>query len=130
MCVIHSYPLLLNIDLLIKPTKTMEIGSAEHKAQYFQDLLKQMRENIYFGEFQIWTIQQSVEKLQADKAEAQGKLERGEFPSAGEGRKAIKSLDEGISGMLVQSAGIETQNKMLENRLIEVQEYVSSFQKD
>lgn len=104
----------------------MQIGSAEHKAQYFQDLLKQMRENIYFGEFQIWTIQQSVDKLQADKKEAEAKLERKEFPSAGEGRNAIKSLDEGISGMLVQSAGIETQNKMLENRIIEMNEYVKA----
>ena len=104
----------------------MQLGSVEHKAQYFQDLLKQMRENIYFGEFQIWTIQQSVEKLQADKKEAEGKLERKEFPSAGEGRKVIASLNEGVQKFLFEQVKIEDQNKMLENRIIELNEYVKA----
>lgn len=105
----------------------MQIGSTEHKAQYFQDLLKQMRENIYFGEFQIWTIRQSVEKLQADKLEAEGKLERKDFSSAGEGRKAINNINETIQGLLMQQAQIEDQNKTLENRIIEINEYVKGW---
>lgn len=107
----------------------MQIGTAEHKAQYFQDLLKQMRENIFFGEFQIWTIQQSVEKLVADKKEAEAKLEQKGFASAGEGRKAVKQLNEAIQGCLMKQAEIEGQNKTLENRIIEMNEYVKDFAK-
>jgi len=106
----------------------MRIGSTEHKAQYFQDLLKQMRENIYFGEFQIWTIQQSIEKLQVDKKEAQDKLERKEFESAAKGNKAVDSLNEGIQKFIFEQVKIEDQNKMLENRIIEMNEYASSLQ--
>jgi hypothetical protein len=105
----------------------MQIGTQEHKAQYFQDLLKTMRENIYFGEFQVWTIKQSLEKLQADKAEAEGKLERKEFESAGEGRNEIQRINEMIQNFLMQQAGIEDQNKMLENRIIEMGEYVKGW---
>lgn len=105
----------------------MEIGTAEHKAQYFQDLLKTMRESIYFGEFQVWTIRQSLDKLWADKKEAEAKLERKEFPSAGDGRKAIDSLNEGIQKFLFEQVKIEDQNKVLENRIIEIGEYVKGW---
>lgn len=105
----------------------MQTGSAEHKAQYFQDLLKQMQENIYFGEFQIWTIQQSIEKLQADKKVAEGKLERKEFESAAKGQKAIQTLNEGIQNFIFEQVKIEDQNKMLENRIIEMNEYVKGW---
>ena len=104
----------------------MQIGTAEHKAQYFQDLLKTMQENIYFGEFQVWTIRQSLDKLQADKKEAEAKLERKEFPSAGDGRKEIQRINETIQNFLMQQAGIEDQNKVLQNRMIEVGEYVKT----
>lgn len=105
----------------------MEIGSQQHKQEYFQRLLREMQESIFFGEFEIWTLQQSVDKLQADKKEAEAKLERKEFPTAGEGRKAIKELNEQINEFLMKQVKIEGQNKTLANHLIETGEFIKSF---
>lgn len=105
----------------------MQIGTAEHKAQYFENKIKEIRESIFFGEFQIWTIKQSVEKMMADKKEAEGKLERKEFKTANEGKKEIDRINEAIQGMLMQRANIENQNVILENRIIEVGEYIKEI---
>ena len=104
----------------------MEIGTAEHKAQYFQDLLKTMRDNIYFGEFQIWTIDQSLEKLKADKAALEEKIKDKEHPAAPE-KKDLKNINDMISKYLFERVNIEDQNKVLENRIIELNEYVKGW---
>lgn len=104
----------------------MQIGSDEHKAQYFQDLQKTMQDNIYFGEFQIWTIDQSVQKLQADKVEAEAKIKDKEHPAAPD-KKALQNINDMISKFLFERVNIEDQNKVLANRLIEVQEYVKGW---
>lgn len=105
----------------------METGSAEHKQEYFQRLLKQMTESIFFGDFQIWTIKDTVEKLQKDKKEAEIKLENKEFPTAGEGRKGIRVLDAQIMELLKKRVEIEGQNATLKSRLAEAGEYISQF---
>lgn len=104
----------------------MQIGGDEHKAQYFQDQLKQIRESIFFGEFQIWTIDQSIQKLQADKAEAEARVGDKEHPAAPD-KKALKNINDMISKFLFERVNIENQNKVLENRIIETQEYVKGW---
>lgn len=105
----------------------MQIGDKEHKAQYFQDLFKQIRENIYFGEFQIWTIQQAVDKLVEEKKEIEAKLERKEFPNANEGRKAVRRINEGIQQLLLKRAELEGQNETLETRIVDLDKYVKDL---
>lgn len=107
----------------------MQIGTIEHKQAYFEDLHKQMRESIYFGEFQIWTIDQSIQKLQADKAEAEAKVEDKEHPAAPD-KKALKNINDMISKFLFQRVNLEDQNKVLENRIIEIGVYVSGLKTD
>ncbi|MGE0132077.1 MAG: hypothetical protein AB7U82_28680 [Blastocatellales bacterium] len=105
----------------------MQIGSQKHRQEYFTVTLpKEINQSIWFLDFQIHSFQNQMDSLRKQKAEAELKLERKEFPSAGEGRKAIRLIDEAIARAMMGIANFESQQRDLRERLVELQEYAKA----
>lgn len=75
----------------------MKSGSNEHKAQFVEEKLKILNENIWEQEILILTSQaeiqpakENVELKQARVDEIKGKLERREYESAAQGNKELE----------------------------------------
>lgn len=84
----------------------MVIGSPKHKAQYISNLLKDYQEQIWKNEIQLQVGHEALGSLRKERAQVDLMLENKEFPSAGEGRKALKQIDERITNTEANIAAI------------------------
>jgi chromosome segregation ATPase len=103
----------------------MQIGSDEHKQEYFHGLQKEIQHNIWFQEFQHNQFQKQVEQLQAQKAEAE-KEYAGKKPLASPEKKRLRFIEEGITESLLAIAQCETNQAGLRENLKSVQEYAKA----
>jgi len=105
----------------------MKFGSEEHRKEYFtQTLPKEINQSLFFLDLQLFSANNEMEKLRAEKAAAEMKLENKEYSSAGDGRKVIKELAGQMNKLLLAQAGIEGNQLQLRERLEEVNNYAKA----
>jgi hypothetical protein len=67
----------------------MQLGSQEHKTQFFQDLIKIYHENIWKDEMHLSMLADVQGNKRKEIAGIELKMENKEFKSANEGKKAL-----------------------------------------
>lgn len=65
----------------------MQLGSAEHKAQFLQDTIKQYQESIWKDELNLVWLAESKVEAEKNLEIINGKLERKEYQSASVGKQ-------------------------------------------
>lgn len=75
----------------------MEIGSQDHKAQYINQLLQTYQEDIWKNEVQLLVGQEALGQFRTEKARLDELVEQKAFASAGDGRKALKEVEQRIA---------------------------------
>lgn len=85
----------------------MQTGSKEHKASFIEQVHKTYQENIWKEEYKILEFELLLGSLRTQLADTELKIERKEFKTAGEGRKAKERIEADIEST---QAAIERKN--------------------
>jgi len=86
---------------------TMEIGSAEHKAQFIEENLKLFQENIWFDEMNLIPLEEAKGVKRKAIAAINLKLDNKEFPSANEGKRELETAQAELNEIDRQIAGVK-----------------------
>jgi hypothetical protein len=109
--VIPIYFTLLNNILLIKPIKTMQNGSAEHKAQFIEDIKKECHENIWRNELHLTRLSIELSLLTAEMDKLDKQLaEKGKPPANTENKQKF-ILTQNIEAKMKEVATVEQTKK-------------------
>ena len=104
----------------------MNLGSPEHKAQFINEIIKTYNENIWKEEIQILEFEGLLGSLRKKKAELSLKLERKEFKSANEGKKALERAESDIEATEAAIAGLQDKKASWTKRIELIERYSES----
>ncbi len=105
----------------------MQIGSAEHKAPYIKDLIKDYYKNLWQDELYLELLRDNLGDKRKEIAEIDLKLEKKEYPSKNAGEKAKFVAQEGLKAIETKIAKVEEKiAHYWPRRIASVTEYAKS----